>query len=79
MNGEFDQRPETNPYKYTEGVFEAGDDGSDFTVGAVDRGGEMGNYFVGQIGGLAIFDRALAPNEIRLIHSEYPLNNHRIS
>lgn len=42
--------------------------GSDFTVGAVHRFGEMGNNFVGQIGGIAEFDRALMEDEIRNIY-----------
>jgi hypothetical protein len=79
LDGVFDQRPGTNPYTYIEGIFDAGDDGSDFTVGAVHRGGEMGNYFVGQIGGLAIFDRALSTDEIRSIHNAFPLNNQLVS
>lgn len=50
-----------NPYFFPEGM---GNNGSDFTVGAVLLKGGMGNFFKGQIGGLAVFDRALSPNEI---------------
>ena len=35
----------------------------DFTVGAVDREGEIGNFFTGRIGGLAMYNRALSPAE----------------
>jgi|GEM_PF-120920 len=72
-NGAFDGRPRRNPYAYPEGIFDGGDDGSDFTVGAVDRLGSIGNDYVGQLGGLAIFDRALTADEIRGIHQQYPL------
>lgn len=50
-----------NPYFFPEGM---GNNGSDFTVGAVLLARGMGNYFRGQIGGLAVFDRALSPEEI---------------
>jgi len=50
-----------NPYFFPEGK---GNNGSDFTVGAVLLARGMGNYFRGQIGGLAVFDRALSPDEI---------------
>lgn len=50
-----------NPYYFPDGM---GNNGSDFTVGAVLLARGMGNYFRGQIGGLAVFDRALSPVEI---------------
>lgn len=50
-----------NPYFFPEGM---GNNGSDFTVGAVLLARGMGNYFRGQIGGLAVFDRALSQEEI---------------
>ncbi|WP_197933109.1 SMP-30/gluconolactonase/LRE family protein [Spirosoma aureum] len=74
-NGTFDGRANRNPYPYAEGIFDGGDDGADFTVGAVHRLGRIGNDFVGQLGGLAIFDRALSEQEIQQIHQKYPLNN----
>ncbi len=64
LNGEFDARAERNPYPYQEGIFDGGADGSDFTVGAVHRLGEMGNDFVGEIACLAVFDRALTEQEL---------------
>ena len=41
-----------------------GNNGSDFTVGAVLLKSGMGNFFTGLIGGLAVFNRALADEEI---------------
>lgn len=38
--------------------------GSDFTIGAVDHSGEMGNFFVGQMTGLCMYNRAHTPAEI---------------
>lgn len=64
LDGILDVRPDRNPYPYDKGIFDGGDDGGDFTVGAVYRSGVMGNFFVGQLGGLAIFDRALSEHEI---------------
>jgi hypothetical protein len=42
-----------------------GNNGSDFTVGAVLLKSGMGNFFKGLIGGLAVFDRALSEIEIK--------------
>ncbi len=41
-----------------------GNNGSDFTVGAVLLKKGMGNFFKGQIGGLAVFDRFLSEKEL---------------
>ncbi len=73
-NGELDSS-EHNPYSYEEGIFSGGGEGSDFTVGAVHRQGEIGNYFIGQLGGLTVFNKALSPTEIHQIHEEHPLPN----
>jgi len=54
-----------NPYFFPDGM---GDNGSDFTVGAVLLSSGMGNFFNGQIGGLAVFDRALTEEEISQLH-----------
>ena len=67
-NGNFEAREGDNPYAYELGLFDGGKNGSDFTVGAVHRLGEMGNYFVGQIGFIAVFDRALSNKEIADIY-----------
>jgi len=50
-----------NPYYYPDGI---GNNGSDFTVGAVLLHSGMGNFFLGQIGGLAVFNRALTADEL---------------
>lgn len=50
-----------NPYHFPNSM---GNNGSDFTVGAVLLKSGMGNFFKGQIGGLAVFDRALTEKEL---------------
>ncbi len=51
-----------NPYYFPDGM---GNNGSDFTVGAVLLKKGMGNIFKGQIGGVAVFNRALTEEEIK--------------
>ena len=63
----FDGYPEgliqsKNPYFFQDGM---GNNGSDFTVGAVLLKSGMGNFYKGLIGGLAVYDRALSENEIK--------------
>ncbi len=69
LNGVFDQRDNRNPYPYDLGIFDGGPDGSDFTVAAVNRSNEPGNFFTGQIGGLAVYNRALNVDEIAYLAS----------
>ena len=64
LNGKLDSREGLNPYEFKHQLFDGGEEGSDFTVGAVDRLGEMGNYFVGGIAYLGVFNRALTDQEI---------------
>lgn len=64
VNGVLDVEPGLNPYPMAGGLHDGGTDGSDFTVGAVDRGGEIGNFFCGEIAALAVYERALTPAEI---------------
>ncbi len=64
LNGTLDQRPGLNPYSLAGGLHDGGPGGSDFTVGAVDRSGAIGNYFRGQLAGLAVYSRALSPGEM---------------
>jgi hypothetical protein len=47
-----------------------GNNGSDFTVGATLLKAGMSNYFQGQIGGLAVFKRALTETEIKNLSTE---------
>ncbi len=64
LNGELDAWDDKNPYHYPGRLFSPPTGGSDFTVGAVDRSGETGNWFRGLLGGLAIYGRALSAPEI---------------
>jgi hypothetical protein len=57
-----------NPYYFPDGM---GNNGSDFTVGSVLLSRGMGNFFVGQIGGLAVFNRALNEKEINDLYLEF--------
>lgn len=63
-DGRLDAIPGLNPYSLAGGLHDSGPGGSDFTVGAVDRSGEIGNFFAGRIASLAVYDRALSPAEI---------------
>lgn len=64
LDGQLDAREGYNPLPYPQGLYDGGEHGSDFTVGAVDRSGEPGNYYEGLLGGLAIYNRALDAAEI---------------
>ena len=64
LDGILDKRETYNPYLYEEGLYDGGISGADFTVGAVNRSGEMGNFYAGLIGGLAVFNKALTAEEI---------------
>lgn len=59
-----------NPYYFPDGM---GDNGSDFTVGAVLLKRGMGNFFKGLIGGLAVFDRALSEEEMLYLSGGNPV------
>lgn len=72
LDGALDHRPGFNPFAYPGGLNPARSTGADFTVGAVHRGGEMGNWFAGRIGGLAVYDRALAPAELSALAALTP-------
>ena len=64
LDGLLDAHPPINPYSLHGGLHDGGPSGSDFTVGGVDRSGEIGNFFAGRIGGLAFYRRVLSPAEI---------------
>ena len=53
-----------NPYYFPDGI---GDNGSDFTVGAVFASNRYANFFKGEIGGLAVYDRALTAEEVKYV------------
>lgn len=64
FDGVLDLCPGLNPYPMAGGLYSAQGGGSDFTVGAVNRSGEMGNFFHGDIAALAVYRRALTPAEV---------------
>lgn len=67
LNGELDIPSGLNPYRIAGGLHDGGPHGSDFTVGAVDRSGEIGNFFSGRIAALAVYARALTPAEMHVL------------
>ncbi|ATC65419.1 hypothetical protein CMV30_16525 [Nibricoccus aquaticus] len=69
LDGRLDYRPGLSPYFWPRTINEVGERGSDFTVGAVYRWGEMGNFFVGRLGGLAVYDTALDEEAMRRLHA----------
>lgn len=81
LDGETDDRPAytdptgasyaKNPYRFTDGLNPR--PVGDFTVGAVRLTTGMGNHFEGEIGGVAVFDRALSAAELRDLHEQVPL------
>lgn len=64
LDGRLEPRVGFNPFAYPYGISERGVAGADFTVGGVHRGGEMGNWFTGRLGGLAVYSRGLDAGEI---------------
>jgi hypothetical protein len=62
--GRLDERDGLSPYPFAGGLNDGGPRESDFTVGAVDRGGDIGNFFAGLLGGLAVYSRSLSPAEM---------------
>lgn len=61
VDGRFVKDEGRNPFP-AQGPMFHGD--ADFTVGAVDRSNEMGNFFAGSLGGLAIYSRMLSAEEL---------------
>jgi hypothetical protein len=72
QDGHSETRVGFNPYAFPQGIYDAGREGADFTVGAVHRAGELGNWFVGWLGGLAVYRRALAANELTALTALLP-------
>jgi len=72
LNGRLDAQPGINPYPMAGGLHDGGASGSDFTVGGVHRSGEMGNFFTGLLGGLAVYRRALTPAELLALAEPTP-------
>ncbi|MCW0218481.1 MAG: DUF4886 domain-containing protein [Prosthecobacter sp.] len=75
VNGKLDSLEHYNPFPYTEGLYDGGKEGADFTVGAVHRGGSWGNFFAGQIGGLAVFQRVLDEKEMQKLADLTPASS----
>lgn len=80
LDGKLDGRGDRNPFPYPGGIFDGGERGADFTVGAVrrpdavdekfqDHGSTVANPFCGLLGGLAIFDTALSDTQIAALSS----------
>ncbi len=55
-----------NPYAFTNGL---GNNGGNFTVGSVKLTAGMSNHYKGEIGGLAVYDRALTAQEMFRLHA----------
>ena len=64
LNGRLSEVEGMNPFLYPDGLFDGGKEGADFTVGMVDVAGKPGNFLGANLGGLAVFDRALTASEI---------------
>lgn len=56
-----------NPYYFPDGI---GDNGSDFTVGAVRLKKGMGNFFKGSISEIRVYDCALTDDQIRDLYNK---------
>ncbi|MEM6284972.1 MAG: LamG-like jellyroll fold domain-containing protein [Chloroflexota bacterium] len=67
LDGALDTRDGRNRFHYPHGLFDGGENGADFTVGAVSRSGEPGNFFHGTIRALAVYTRALTDTEMRTL------------
>ncbi len=73
-NGVCEEHEGYNPYKFTNGVYNAGEKGSGFKVGVSDElHGKKCNWFAGTLGGIAVFNRALEPSEMKTL--ELPTSN----
>lgn len=68
VNGQFVAEQGFNPYPLKGGLFNGK---ADFTVGAVHRGGEIGNYFDGELDELAIYSRALTEKELLALAADF--------
>ena len=67
LDGKLDYRPGLSPYFWPCEMNNPGDSGADFTVGAVNRSGVMGNFYVGLMGGLSIYDQVLTEQQIQYL------------
>lgn len=73
INGVAEERPRLNPFLFPHGLYDGGADGSDFYVGADPVPGfGMSNCYRGLLGGLTVYDRALADDEHRALAALTP-------
>ncbi|MBC6366179.1 LamG domain-containing protein [Algoriphagus sp. AK58] len=70
INGKLSAGEFTNPFPYDEGIFDGGEDGADFTVGANSVTGKMTNQFIGKVSGLAVFNAALDEKDLEVLNRE---------
>lgn len=68
VDGALDALEQSNPFPYTEGIFDGGPDGAPFTIGCNSVRNTMTNAFAGQIAGVAVFNQALPETQIRQIY-----------
>lgn len=68
IDGRLSNDEKTNPFRYDTGIFNGGDNGADFTIGANSVRNTMTNQFIGLIDGLAVFNKALSEDEIFKIY-----------
>jgi hypothetical protein len=61
------EHSDRNPFAFLGGVAGFGSEGADFTVGAVHRAGQMGNWLHADLGSLAVFDTALGSEDLRAL------------
>lgn len=73
VNGAIDIDDGKNPFPFENEIFH-GD--ANFTVGAVSRSNEIGNFLLGKIGGLAIYNRVLSDDELQRLHTENQQKKH---
>ncbi|MFN4146568.1 MAG: hypothetical protein ACK4GN_12145 [Runella sp.] len=64
-NGKFDAAEGWNPYEQPDGIFDGGSEGADFVVGHSDVKRKANNQFVGILGGVAVYNRALTEVEMQ--------------
>lgn len=73
VNGQLEHEEHFNPFPYPEGIYDGGEDGAEFTVGANHVAGLINNNrFGGLIGGLAIYNRALTAEEMAALVQRKP-------
>lgn len=69
LNTKLDVRAQLNPYPFDRGIADLGPKNGEFTVGANFVQNSMQNAFTGDLAFLAVYDRALTPEEMKKIAS----------